>query len=49
MMDQTILETTLNDNVVTANLYSMNGVLKGDVEIKLGVISSYHAGELGLS
>ena len=49
MMDQTIVEITMYDNAVTANLYSINGVLKGDVDIKLGYITSCNGGELDLS
>ena len=49
MMDEKILEASFTSSEIYASLFSMNGALKGDVELKLGNMGATYTNDMGLS
>ena len=49
IMDDNILSVTFSNNKLDASLFSMNGALKGDVDIKLGTAGATYVNEMGLT
>ena len=49
MMGDKILEVSFTKNEIYASLFSMNGYLKGDLELKLGNIGATYTNDMGLT
>ena len=49
IMDDNILSVTFSNNKLEASLFSMNGAIKGDVDIQLGTAGATYVNEMGLT